>query len=144
MLGSRRYWQGIDVRGDDLQAVVIEKLRRNRGRKHLDGDRFSGDPLASAQSFLSRLQPSPFRFQGQAQKDLEVDRVFDATSFRLTPPPSFLAQDAPTGLVPADDSSAYREGFPRLPWNRMFCTFTRWQGKRPHEHPDPAAPHCQP
>ncbi len=26
MLGSRRYWQGIDVRGDDLQAVVIEKL----------------------------------------------------------------------------------------------------------------------
>ncbi|MEZ4332310.1 MAG: ATP-dependent DNA helicase [Myxococcota bacterium] len=26
MLGSRRYWQGIDVRGDDLQALVIEKL----------------------------------------------------------------------------------------------------------------------
>jgi len=26
VLGSRRYWQGIDVRGDDLQAVVIEKL----------------------------------------------------------------------------------------------------------------------
>ena len=26
MLGARRFWQGIDVRGDDLQAVVIEKL----------------------------------------------------------------------------------------------------------------------
>ncbi len=26
LLGARRFWQGIDVRGDDLQAVVIEKL----------------------------------------------------------------------------------------------------------------------
>ena len=26
LLGSRRFWQGIDVRGEDLQAVVIEKL----------------------------------------------------------------------------------------------------------------------
>jgi ATP-dependent DNA helicase DinG len=26
LLGARRFWQGIDVRGDGLQAVVIEKL----------------------------------------------------------------------------------------------------------------------
>ncbi len=26
LLGARRFWQGIDIRGDDLQAVVIEKL----------------------------------------------------------------------------------------------------------------------
>lgn len=26
LLGARRFWQGIDVRGEDLQAVVIEKL----------------------------------------------------------------------------------------------------------------------
>ena len=26
LLGARRFWQGIDVRGDDLQAVLIEKL----------------------------------------------------------------------------------------------------------------------
>ncbi len=26
LLGARRFWQGIDMRGDDLQAVVIEKL----------------------------------------------------------------------------------------------------------------------
>jgi len=26
LLGSRRFWQGIDVRGENLQAVVIEKL----------------------------------------------------------------------------------------------------------------------
>jgi ATP-dependent DNA helicase DinG len=26
LLGARRFWQGIDVRGDALQAVVIEKL----------------------------------------------------------------------------------------------------------------------
>ena len=26
LLGARRFWQGIDVRGDNLQAVVIEKL----------------------------------------------------------------------------------------------------------------------
>jgi ATP-dependent DNA helicase DinG len=26
LLGARRFWQGIDIPGDDLQAVVIEKL----------------------------------------------------------------------------------------------------------------------
>jgi ATP-dependent DNA helicase DinG len=26
LLGARRFWQGLDVPGDDLQAVVIEKL----------------------------------------------------------------------------------------------------------------------
>lgn len=53
MLGARRYWQGIDVRGDDLQAVVIEKLpfevptelRRRRDLRLRDAGE---DPFARA------------------------------------------------------------------------------------------------
>jgi ATP-dependent DNA helicase DinG len=53
MLGSRRYWQGIDVRGDDLQAVVIEKLPFDvptelRRRRDLRMRAAGEDPFARA------------------------------------------------------------------------------------------------
>jgi len=53
LLGARRFWQGIDVRGEGLQAVVIEKLPFDvptelRRRRDVRLREAGGDPFARA------------------------------------------------------------------------------------------------
>lgn len=53
LLGARRFWQGIDVRGDGLQAVVIEKLPFDvptelRRRRDVRLREAGGDPFVRA------------------------------------------------------------------------------------------------
>jgi hypothetical protein len=69
-------------------------------------------------------------FEGKAQSELLLDRFFGSDALRFPPGPSPSTRHfSQLELLP--NSPAIREGFPLLPWARMRCAWSRWQGVLP-------------
>ena len=92
LLGARRFWQGIDVRGDDLQAVVIEKLpfdvptelrRRRDDRMRAAGeDPFSRASLGRMLLHLKQMSGRLIRSETDRGMVVIVDARQDRRYFR--------------------------------------------------------------
>ena len=92
LLGARRFWQGIDVRGDDLQAVVIEKLpfdvptelrRRRDDRLRAAGeDPFSRASLGRMLLHLKQMSGRLIRSETDRGLVVIVDARHDRGYFR--------------------------------------------------------------
>lgn len=92
LLGARRFWQGIDVRGDDLQAVVIEKLpfdvptelrRRRDDRMRAAGeDPFSRSSLGRMLLHLKQMSGRLIRSETDRGIVVIVDARQDRGYFR--------------------------------------------------------------
>jgi ATP-dependent DNA helicase DinG len=92
LLGARRFWQGIDVRGEDLQAVVIEKLpfdvptelrRRRDDRLRAAGeDPFSRASLGRMLLHLKQMSGRLIRSETDRGVVVIVDARHDRGYFR--------------------------------------------------------------
>jgi len=92
LLGARRFWQGIDVRGEDLQAVVIEKLpfdvptelrRRRDDRLRARGeDPFTRSSLARMLLHLKQMIGRLIRSESDRGLVVIVDARRDRGYFR--------------------------------------------------------------
>lgn len=92
LLGARRFWQGIDVRGEDLQAVVIEKLpfdvptelrRRRDDRLRAAGeDPFSRASLGRMLLHLKQMSGRLIRSETDRGLVVIVDARHDRGYFR--------------------------------------------------------------
>jgi ATP-dependent DNA helicase DinG len=115
LLGARRYWQGIDVRGDLLQAVVIEKLpfdvptelrRRRDGRLREAGeDPFVRASLGRMLLHLKQMSGRLIRSESDRGLVVIVDARRDRGYFRR------LGDALPPG---AKIEIAPREDLPRI------------------------------
>ncbi|MBJ18917.1 MAG: hypothetical protein GY910_26715 [bacterium] len=95
LLGARRFWQGIDVRGDDLQAVVIEKLpfdvptelrrRRDDRLRTLGEDPFSRASLGRMLLHLKQMSGRLIRSEEDRGVVVIVDARHDRGYFRRLP-----------------------------------------------------------
>ena len=111
LLGARRFWQGIDVRGDDLQAVVIEKLpfdvptelrRRRDDRLRAQGD----DPFrrsAVGRMLLHLKQMAGRLIRSETDRGIVVivDARLDRGYFRRLP--DALPAGAKIEIAPRED-----------------------------------------
>lgn len=86
-----------------------------------------GRPLGNVARRNAVADGQALHFEGRAERDLEVDRVFSAPQLRFSAGPAPRDRDF-RQLELSDDSPALREGFPQLPWARMRCTRARWDG----------------
>ncbi|MFK7895487.1 MAG: helicase C-terminal domain-containing protein [Myxococcota bacterium] len=92
LLGARRFWQGIDVRGDDLQAVVIEKLpfdvptelrrRRDDRLRAIGEDPFSRASLGRMLLHLKQMSGRLIRSETDRGMVVIVDARQDRRYFR--------------------------------------------------------------
>jgi len=92
LLGARRFWQGIDVRGDDLQAVVIEKLpfdvptelrrRRDDRIRAAGGNPFSRASLGRMLLHLKQMSGRLIRSETDRGVVVIVDARHDRGYFR--------------------------------------------------------------
>ncbi len=92
LLGARRFWQGIDVRGDDLQAVVIEKLpfevptelrrRRDDRLRAVGEDPFSRASLGRMLLHLKQMSGRLIRSETDRGLVVIVDARHDRGYFR--------------------------------------------------------------
>jgi ATP-dependent DNA helicase DinG len=126
LLGARTFWQGLDVPGDALQAVVIEKLpfevptelrRRREARLRATGDdafgRFTtGTMLLNLKQMIGRLIRSETDRGIAVIVDARTDRPYFQRLAEALPPGSLVSvarrEDLPTilaevGLGPAAD-----------------------------------------
>ena len=95
LLGARRFWQGIDIRGDDLQAVVIEKLpfdvptelrRRRDSRLRAAGeDPFMRSSLGRMLLHLKQMTGRLIRSETDRGIVVIVDARLDRGYFRRLP-----------------------------------------------------------
>ena len=95
LLGARRFWQGIDVRGDDLQAVVIEKLpfdvptelrrRRDVRLREAGGDPFVRASLGRMLLHLKQMVGRLIRSETDRGIVVIVDARHDRGYFRRLP-----------------------------------------------------------
>lgn len=86
-----------------------------------------GRPLGNVARRNAVFDGQTLHFGGQAERDLQVDRIFAANQLRFSPGPSPRDRDF-RQVELSDYSPALREGFPQLPWARMRCTRARWEG----------------
>jgi len=113
LLGARRFWQGIDVRGDDLQAVVIEKLpfdvptelrRRRDDRLRAAGeDPFSRASLGRMLLHLKQMSGRLIRSETDRGLVVIVDARHDRGYFRRLPdalPPGVRIEVVPKEALP--------------------------------------------
>ncbi len=113
LLGARRFWQGIDVRGDDLQAVVIEKLpfdvptelrRRRDDRLRARGeDPFTRSALGRMLLHLKQMVGRLIRSETDRGIVVIVDARLDRSYFRRLPdalPPGAKIEIAPREDLP--------------------------------------------
>ncbi len=113
LLGARRFWQGIDVRGDDLQAVVIEKLpfdvptelrRRRDDRLRAAGeDPFSRASLGRMLLHLKQMSGRLIRSETDRGLVVIVDARHDRGYFRRLPdalPPGARIDVVPKEALP--------------------------------------------
>ena len=114
LLGARRFWQGIDVRGDDLQAVVIEKLpfdvptelrRRRDDRLRAQGeDPFGRAALGRMLLHLKQMAGRLIRSETDRGIVVIVDARPDRGYFRRLGdafPPGVAIERAPIEALPA-------------------------------------------
>jgi ATP-dependent DNA helicase DinG len=95
LLGARRFWQGIDVRGDDLQAVVIEKLpfdvptelrrRRDSRLREAGEDPFTRSSLGRMLLHLKQMVGRLIRSETDRGIVVIVDARHDRGYFRRLP-----------------------------------------------------------
>ena len=95
LLGARRFWQGIDVRGDDLQAVVIEKLpfdvptelrrRRDTRLREAGEDPFMRSSLGRMLLHLKQMVGRLIRSETDRGIVVIVDARHDRGYFRRLP-----------------------------------------------------------
>jgi ATP-dependent DNA helicase DinG len=88
LLGARTFWQGIDLPGDDLQAVVIEKLpfevptelrkRREERIRRVGGDPFSRFALGKMLLHLKQMVGRLIR----SEKDVGIAVIVDGRTDR--------------------------------------------------------------
>ena len=113
LLGARRFWQGIDVRGDDLQAVVIEKLpfdvptelrrRRDVRIREAGGDPFMRASLGRMLLHLKQMAGRLIRSETDRGVVVIVDARHDRGYFRRLPdalPAGSKIQIAPREALP--------------------------------------------
>jgi ATP-dependent DNA helicase DinG len=92
LLGARTFWQGLDLPGDDLQAVVIEKLpfevptelrKRREGRiRERGGDAFSKFALGKMLLHLKQMTGRLIRSESDIGIAVIVDARTDRPYFR--------------------------------------------------------------
>ncbi|HIF94570.1 MAG: helicase C-terminal domain-containing protein [Myxococcales bacterium] len=113
LLGARRFWQGIDVRGDDLQAVVIEKLpfdvptelrrRRDTRLREAGGDPFVRASVGRMLLHLRQMAGRLIRSETDRGIVVIVDARQDRGYFRRLPdalPAGTKIQIAPREALP--------------------------------------------
>jgi ATP-dependent DNA helicase DinG len=115
LLGARRFWQGIDVRGDDLQAVVIEKLpfdvptelrrRRDARLREAGEDPFMRSSLGRMLLHLKQMVGRLIRSETDRGIVVIVDARQDRGYFRRLP--DALPNGTKVEIVP-------REELPRI------------------------------
>jgi ATP-dependent DNA helicase DinG len=131
LLGARTFWQGLDIPGDALQAVVIEKLpfevptelrRRREARLRATGDdafgRFTtGTMLLNLKQMIGRLIRTETDRGIAVIVDARTDRPYFRRLVEALPPGSVVSvarrEDLPAilgevGLGPAADSKRDR------------------------------------
>ncbi len=111
LLGARRFWQGIDVRGDDLQAVVIEKLpfdvptelrkRRDERLRAAGIDPFSRASLGRMLLHLKQMSGRLIRSETDRGLVVIVDARRDRGYFRRLP--DALPEGAKIEIAPRED-----------------------------------------
>lgn len=95
LLGARTFWQGLDLPGDALQAVVIEKLpfevptelrkRREMRIRDLGGDPFSRHSLGKMLLHLKQMAGRLIRTESDRGITVIVDARTDKGYFRRLP-----------------------------------------------------------
>lgn len=113
LLGARRFWQGIDVRGEDLQAVVIEKLpfdvptelrrRRDERLRAAGEDPFVRSSLGRMLLHLKQMAGRLIRSETDRGLVVIVDARRDRGYFRRLPsafPEGVKIEVAPRGDLP--------------------------------------------
>jgi ATP-dependent DNA helicase DinG len=111
LLGARRFWQGIDVRGDDLQAVVIEKLpfdvptelrrRRDTRLREAGEDPFMRSSLGRMLLHLKQMVGRLIRSETDRGIVVIVDARHDRGYFRRLP--DALPAGAKVEIAPRED-----------------------------------------
>jgi ATP-dependent DNA helicase DinG len=111
LLGARRFWQGIDVRGDDLQAVVIEKLpfevptelrrRRDTRLREAGGDPFVRASLGRMLLNLKQMVGRLIRSETDRGIVVIVDARQDRGYFRRLP--DALPEGTKIQIAPRED-----------------------------------------
>ncbi|MEM9177701.1 MAG: helicase C-terminal domain-containing protein, partial [Myxococcota bacterium] len=114
LLGARRFWQGIDVRGEDLQAVVIEKLpfdvptelrrRRDERLRAVGEDPFRRAALGKMLLHLKQMAGRLIRSETDRGLVVIVDARRDRGYFRRLAdafPEGVSVEAAPRDALPA-------------------------------------------
>ena len=111
LLGARRFWQGIDVRGEGLQAVVIEKLpfdvptelrrRRDTRLREAGGDPFTRASLGRMLLNLKQMVGRLIRSETDRGIVVIVDARHDRGYFRRLP--DALPEGTKIQIAPRED-----------------------------------------